>query len=171
MYNKVVIRYYFMQKVFATLVGVTYGRALQWDFARVPINEIDKIDEKEFEVDIDPLVEDLDVNIDPSTYNLLRAEDWKYDLVSPLSKKETQIRLTNNLPKPIDLVWIDFNGKPVVYQNNIQPGATIAQHTYVGHVWRVRDSYSQDALWYFEGVAMPNEELVINEFDNVKRMN
>ena len=63
--------------------------------------------------------------ITPLEYKLLKADDrndWKSP---PISKTNTEIRITNKLNRSIDLVWMNFKGEPVVYYKNVQAGANI----------------------------------------------
>ncbi len=48
----------------------------------------------------------------------------------------TEVRFTNNTEQPVQLYWVDAEGRRKAY-DKIAPGKTFAQHTYVGHVWVV----------------------------------
>ena len=48
-------------------------------------------------------------------------------------------------------------------------GANLTLPTYVGHVWRVVDSETQQVLSYFDAVPMPNEALVLTVDPNPKK--
>lgn len=49
---------------------------------------------------------------------------------------ETEITFVNRLPTPVDLFWIDPDGKRVAY-GSLTPYERKTQHTFAGHVWLV----------------------------------
>jgi len=51
---------------------------------------------------------------------------------------ETEIEFVNQTAKDIELAWIDGDGKPVSY-GAIAAGESRSQHTFVNHVWVLRD--------------------------------
>ncbi len=57
---------------------------------------------------------------------------------------DTHIRFVNLLKQEVELVWLDADGQMTEY-GRLAPGAEREQHTFVGHVWLLRDS-SQKVL-------------------------
>ncbi|HZT23377.1 MAG TPA: DPP IV N-terminal domain-containing protein [Verrucomicrobiae bacterium] len=49
---------------------------------------------------------------------------------------ETEITFVNTLPAPVNLFWIDPDGRRVAY-GTLAPGERKTQHTFAGHVWLV----------------------------------
>ncbi len=60
------------------------------------------------------------------------------------SDTETHIRFLNRLKHDVELVWLDADGQMTEY-GRLAPGAEHEQHTFVGHVWLLRDG-SQKVL-------------------------
>ncbi len=54
------------------------------------------------------------------------------------SDKETSILFLNHLPQPIELFWIDAEGRKRSY-GRLGPGEERDQHTFAGHVWEAID--------------------------------
>ena len=48
----------------------------------------------------------------------------------------TDITFVNQLPTPVDLFWVDPDGKRVAY-GSLAPNQRKTQHTFAGHVWLV----------------------------------
>ena len=88
---------------------------------------------------------------------------------SPQDKTPTQITLTNNSRTPIDLVWIDHTGTPKPYKTAILPTTSITQHTYVNHIWLIRDSATSHPLYYFTAIPETKEELVVRDIESSVR--
>ncbi len=51
---------------------------------------------------------------------------------------ETEIRFVNQTTKDVELVWVDQDARPRSY-GTIPPGESRSQHTFVGHLWLLRD--------------------------------
>ena len=49
---------------------------------------------------------------------------------------ETEITFVNQLPVPVDVFWMDPDGKRVAY-GSLAPGERRTQHTFAGHVWLI----------------------------------
>ena len=107
-------------------------------------------------------VESLDFAHDGKSVTLHGAEgDWNLDLASytitaqtnnavsgpqlPAGRvphpsqttgPATDITFVNQLPTPVDLFWVDPDGKRVAY-GSLAPGERKTQHTFAGHVWLV----------------------------------
>lgn len=107
-------------------------------------------------------VESLDFARDGKSVTLHGTEvDWKLDLATyavtaetntapsgpqlPVGRvphpsratgPETEITFVNELPAPVNLFWIDPDGKRVAY-GSLAPGEHKIQHTFAGHVWLV----------------------------------
>ena len=107
-------------------------------------------------------VESLDFARDGKSVTLHGTEvDWKLDLASYVVTAETnaapsgpqlpagrvphpsratgpqtEITFVNELPAPVNLFWIDPDGKRVAY-GSLAPGEHKIQHTFAGHVWLV----------------------------------
>lgn len=56
---------------------------------------------------------------------------------SPRSVAPARIVFSNLGSAPIVAVWMDFSGAEVIY-STINPGQSVTQDTYVGHIWRFR---------------------------------
>ena len=67
------------------------------------------------------------------------------------SDVETKIKFLNRLKEPVDIFWIDPDGKRVPY-GSLQPGESHENHTYAGHVWLVT-SAGGNILAVFEAEA------------------
>ena len=48
------------------------------------------------------------------------------------------IRFTNGSKAPIDVFWLDYDGKRVLY-GSLEPGQSLAQQSYVTHPWVISD--------------------------------
>ena len=57
---------------------------------------------------------------------------------STQSAEETFIEFVNQTNKSVQLFWVNLNGKRVPY-HKLQPGDNYRQHTFIGHVWEVKD--------------------------------
>jgi len=55
------------------------------------------------------------------------------------SNTPTTIRFVNHMTEPVDVSWIDTEGKSKLY-GHIKPAGEFAQHTFVGHIWLLSDS-------------------------------
>ena len=71
---------------------------------------------------------------------------------------ETAIRFHNESVGNIRLFWLDTDGERKPY-GEIRPGATHAQHTFVGHVWLVEDEMGR-RLGVFEGIVGVGEVII-----------
>ena len=124
-------------------------------------------------------VESLDFARDGKSVTLHGTEgDWKLDLASytitaetnnaPSGRQlpagrvphpsqttgpETEITFVNQLPAPVDLFWVDPDGKRVAY-GSLAPGERKTQHTFAGHVWLVTGR-TGFVLGVFEAEAKP----------------
>jgi len=65
----------------------------------------------------------------------------------------TDITFVNQLPTPVDLFWVDPDGKRVAY-GSLAPGERKTQHTFAGHVWLVTGR-AGFVLAVFEAEAKP----------------
>ncbi len=72
--------------------------------------------------------------------------------------ESTAISFNNQLADPVELFWIDAEGKRQPY-SRVRPGDTREQHTYAGHVWLVTDSVG-NPLGVFEATAEKLEVVV-----------
>ncbi len=66
---------------------------------------------------------------------------------------ETEITFVNQLPAPVDVFWVDPDGKRVAY-GSLAPGERKTQHTFAGHVWLVTGR-TGFVLAVFEAEAKP----------------
>ena len=124
-------------------------------------------------------VESLDFAHDGKSVTLHGAEgDWNLDLASytitaqtnnavsgpqlPAGRvphpsqttgPATDITFVNQLPTPVDLFWVDPDGKRVAY-GSLAPGERKTQHTFAGHVWLVTGR-AGFVLAVFEAEAKP----------------
>jgi hypothetical protein len=57
---------------------------------------------------------------------------------SPSSSAQTSILFQNDHSIAVRLYWIDFDGKKKLYAT-LQPGKSISQSTYAGHLWLITD--------------------------------
>ena len=132
------------------------------------------------EVDAEHLpIESIEFSSDGKTVTLHGTDgDWKLDLTSytvtaetnnlssgrqlPAGRMphpsqttgpETEITFVNQLPAPVDVFWIDPDGKRVPY-GNLAPGQRRTQHTFAGHVWVVTGR-AGIVLAVFEAEAKP----------------
>ena len=73
-------------------------------------------------------------------------------------------------PYPLDIMWIDFDGKMIKY-NTLSPGQSYTQQTFVGHTWVALDGNNCS---YIEATNKPtvaniatdeNDDYLINEDD------
>jgi dipeptidyl aminopeptidase/acylaminoacyl peptidase len=71
---------------------------------------------------------------------------------------ETNIQFTNKTAAPVELQWVDLEGKRKAY-GTLGPGETRAQHTFAGHVWA---AVSKDGkvLAAFEATEEPGLALI-----------
>ncbi len=76
------------------------------------------------------------------------------------SNQETSITFTNRLEVPLRLFWVPRKGQPVGY-GTLAPGATMQQHTFVGHVFVLMGKTAEPVAQY-EAVA-DGLEAVINQ--------
>lgn len=53
---------------------------------------------------------------------------------SGASDDVTEVEFVNETAQPVQLFWVDSSGRRTAY-DKVAPGASIQQHTYVGHVW------------------------------------
>eukprot|EP00899_Mesostigma_viride_P001080 jgi/Mesvir1/10973/Mv07855-RA.1 len=58
---------------------------------------------------------------------------------------ETRVGFVNRHHSPVDLAWLDYAGKEIIYRT-IKPGGTHKQQTYVTHPWVARDAHTKDVL-------------------------
>ena len=70
---------------------------------------------------------------------LNKNEEIAAGLKSTAGDVKAQLNFTNSTPDDVYLFWIDYNGKPVLYEH-IQPGATAVRPTYMSHPWVVTDA-------------------------------
>lgn len=101
------------------------------------------------------------IEVSPNEYVLTETRDPN-NMKSPASSEVTEIRGDSKLNRPVDIYWMDFQGEPVIYQKNLQPGESWNQRSYVGHVWQIRDHETQQVLRYFTAVPKPNVNLVLD---------
>jgi hypothetical protein len=64
--------------------------------------------------------------------------DWPAD-ASPRSVEGADIAVENTCPEGIELRWVDFRGQERTYAA-LAPGERFTQHSFHGHLWRVRDT-------------------------------
>ena len=60
----------------------------------------------------------------------------------------SQIRFINVRMRPVDIVWIGFDGAERFY-SSLNPGDEIVQPTFVGHRWLVKDKGNGEPLEAF----------------------
>jgi dipeptidyl-peptidase-4 len=72
--------------------------------------------------------------------------------------EETDITLVNRIAIPLDLFWVDTDGKRVAY-GTVAPGASRSQHTFAGHVWLLAKQHGAPVA-AFEAAATPAEGIV-----------
>ena len=46
----------------------------------------------------------------------------------------------------VDVIWLDFNGGERFYKRKLSHGSTVSYITYMGHIWIVRDSQTNQSL-------------------------
>ncbi|CAG5115439.1 unnamed protein product [Candidula unifasciata] len=56
------------------------------------------------------------------------------------------VTFVNRTNVPVDIAWVDYRGKLVRYRNELGPGNSHHQNTYVSHPWVAWSSHSQDKL-------------------------
>ena len=66
---------------------------------------------------------------------------------------ETEITFVNRLDQPVQLFWLDDQGRRQPY-GTLEPGARHVQHTYGGHVWLLTDTRGR-TLAVFEATDTP----------------
>ena len=52
-----------------------------------------------------------------------------------MSEREFEFTIYNSLPYPIDVVWLNYEGKEVVYKSNLAPREEYTQSTFFTHPW------------------------------------
>lgn len=70
---------------------------------------------------------------DPGAHGVTRA-DRSEDTRAPVT-----ITFVSQRSGAVDLVWLDFAGRPVSY-GHVPPAGERLFNTYVGHVWSLRDA-------------------------------
>ena len=74
---------------------------------------------------------------------------------------EINLRFVNEMTTPLDLIWIDADGKPHRY-GRIAPGEQRNQHTFAGHAWRLTNSDRTDRVEFIapphDGIARVNQQ-------------
>ncbi|APZ92717.1 prolyl oligopeptidase family serine peptidase [Fuerstiella marisgermanici] len=73
---------------------------------------------------------------------------------------DLELKITNELDSPVQLIWIDRNGRPVGYGSIASRGMR-AQHTFVGHVWLLQNAKGAP-LAAFEATANA-VEIILNK--------
>jgi len=61
------------------------------------------------------------------------------------SKKSVTVKFANRLPWPVDVSWIDFEGKEVPYAS-LEPGQSYDQQTFETHPWRIRQRHTGEVI-------------------------
>ncbi len=79
-------------------------------------------------------------------------------LKSQVGNTETVIIIVNSTEAEIAHYWVDYEGNEISY-GRIAPGAFASQHTYVGHVWLVKDT-SGGNLAAFRAVEKTGRALI-----------
>ena len=76
---------------------------------------------------------------------------------------EINLRFVNEMPTPLDLIWIDAGGKSHRY-GRIAPGQQRKQHTFEGHAWRLTSPDRDDRVEFIapshDGIARINRQTV-----------
>ena len=68
---------------------------------------------------------------------------WEGDpRASQETGEETTVTFINRTSSPIELFWLDLDGKRQSY-GRLRPGQEYQQHTFAGHVWLVTDAQSR----------------------------
>ena len=62
-------------------------------------------------------------------------------ICSPPSTNLVNTTFFNSSVQTIDIYWVDFSCRLVLYRN-LSPGQSYIQQTYVGHLWEFRDSFT-----------------------------
>lgn len=72
------------------------------------------------------------------------------DLAEPRSvesKTCSPVLFRNNTGRNVDIIWLDFTGKPVSYGILNAQGSPLAVNTFVSHPWIAIDEESKKKLW------------------------
>jgi dipeptidyl-peptidase 4 len=77
----------------------------------------------------------------------LRSSDGpaKIEPSETLEDRRIDIQVKNEMERPVELFWIDFEGRPRPY-GTIEPGASLPQSTFPGHAWLATDE-QRKPLW------------------------
>jgi dipeptidyl-peptidase 4 len=77
----------------------------------------------------------------------LRSSDGpaKIEPSETLEDRRIDIQVKNEMERPVELFWIDFEGRPRPY-GTIEPGASLPQSTFPGHAWLATDA-QRKPLW------------------------
>ncbi len=78
---------------------------------------------------------------DPGVRSGITAAARSDDTRAPVT-----ITFVNRRAGGLDLIWLDFEGNEKSY-GHLDPGAEKAFHTYVGHVWSLRDAGKEVLRW------------------------
>lgn len=94
----------------------------------------------------------------------LRTTDGpaKIEPSETLEDQRIDIQVKNETERPVELFWIDFEGRPRPY-GTIEPGAALPQSTFPGHAWLATDG-QRKPLWTGKA-QMAGETLSIREME------
>jgi dipeptidyl-peptidase-4 len=122
----------------AVALGASLGREVRAD--ALPLERVDlvpgerkirfRVDERSFRFDLDS-AELIQVEDSESVVERLRPVRTER---SSVSDEETYITFVNSTPAPVELFWVDGEGRRRSY-GRVDPGGERRQHTFVGHVW------------------------------------
>ncbi len=113
------------------------GRIFLWDESRQSLQEV-----KEYPPEMKP-----------------RSRLFLPPRASGASDSSTTITVKNEWDQPVQLFWIDREGRERKYQD-LKPGEQVQQHTYVGHVWLLKTSQG-NRLGCFQAKAA--EVFIVNQ--------
>lgn len=64
---------------------------------------------------------------------------------SPLSTEKVFIRFYNKAYRQIDIIWLDYEGKPGRF-HSLQPNQFLDVNTYIGHLWMFTDTITGEEM-------------------------
>lgn len=75
------------------------------------------------------------------------------------SQVPTELTFRNETSNPVQVLWIDYNGREVLYRTLV-PGESYVQSTYATHPWRLRDAVTGRTLQTMVAGSNPSQVVV-----------
>lgn len=120
---------------------------------RLPIDTISRIDDrsmifkvqgKTWKCDLSTYA--LSLQSEPQSTETASSGRLKEPVPSRTTGAETSILFDNRTRRPVDIYWIDSEGRQRSY-GEVESGQTRKQHTFAGHVWVIKDGEEMVAVY------------------------